>query len=38
VAVLEVVDEETTLEDSVGNRRTTGQRIAARHTIRAGVL
>ena len=38
VAVLEVVDEETTLEDSVGNRRTHGQRIAARHTIRAGVL
>ena len=38
VAVLAVVDEETALEDSVGNRRTTGQRIAARHTIRAGIL
>ena len=38
VAVLAVVDEETTLEDSVGQRRTTGQRIVARHTIRAGLL
>ena len=38
VAVLAVVDEETNLEDSVGNRRTTKQRIVARHTIRAGVL
>ena len=38
VAVLEVMDEKTILADSVGNRRTTGQRIAARHTIRAGVL
>ena len=37
VAVLEVLDEEATLEDSVGNRRTHGQRIAARHAIRAGV-
>ena len=37
VAVLEVLDEEATLEDSVGNRRAHGQRIAARHTIRAGV-
>ncbi len=38
VAVLEVVDEEALLEDSVGNRRTHGQRIVARHTIRAGAL
>lgn len=38
VAVLELVDEETTLQDSVGNRRTAGRRIAARHTIRSGVL
>ncbi len=38
VAVLAVVDEETTLEDSVGKRRTTGQRIVARHTIRGGAM
>lgn len=38
VAVLAVVDQETALEDSVGKRRTAGQRIVARHTIRAGIL
>ncbi len=38
VAVLAVVEEEATLEDSVGNRRPTKQRIVARHTIRTGVL
>ncbi|MHB2028392.1 MAG: amidohydrolase/deacetylase family metallohydrolase [Acidimicrobiales bacterium] len=37
IAVLEVKEEETTFQDSVGNSRRASRRIVARHTIRAGI-